>query len=84
MKQTPSPSERSDGRAGLECSLSLSLTRSVPRTVDLLLANNANPEVLSKAGWRPLEEAIATGARQVAETLMKVPLLLPCSFVRRW
>jgi len=52
--------------------------------VDLLLANNANPEVLSKAGWRPLEEAIATGARQVAETLMKVPLLLPCSFVRRW
>ena len=43
-----------------------------PPPVKLLVEAGADPECLSTAGWRPQEEAIATGSREIAAYLMKV------------
>jgi len=44
------------------------------KAVQLLLDNGADPETLSKAGWRPIDEAIATGCKELAVLLMKAGL----------
>eukprot|EP01102_Stenamoeba_stenopodia_P017716 TRINITY_DN6394_c0_g1_i1.p1 TRINITY_DN6394_c0_g1~~TRINITY_DN6394_c0_g1_i1.p1 ORF type:complete len:527 (+),score=105.41 TRINITY_DN6394_c0_g1_i1:158-1738(+) len=38
--------------------------------VELLILKGADPEVLSKPGWRAIDEAIASGSLEVAKSLM--------------
>lgn len=42
--------------------------------VEVLLDHGANPELLSRAGWRALEESVATGGREVSTILLSACL----------